>query len=201
MKIFGLYTNVTLTKKPEWLDAFLEKYQSRGLHVTLIQPRTIEENDTGVLKQKISQFISEHSGSISLVFDELIYNKEEAGAILVCAKNADTLMKLQKDLRLALSEYKNYVEPVGENYEKNFWPHITIGDKVPQQQYEEALDLLKDDSCHEEVIDGAISRLTKSPLKSDCRCEGTISEVVLAIVSDMTTEEANNSNNKTIYQL
>lgn len=201
MKIFGLYTNVTLTKKPEWLDNFLGKYQPRGLHVTLIQPRTIEENDIEVLKQKVSQFISEHSGPINVAFDEVIYNKEEVGAILVCARNADTLMRLQKDLRLTLSEYNNYAELVGENYEKNFWPHITIGDKIPQQQYEEALDLLKDDSCHEEVIDGAISRLTRQPLKSDSRCEGTISEVVLAIVNDMTTEEANNPLNKTMYSL
>lgn len=201
MKIFGLYTDITLAKKPEWLDAFLEKYQPRGLHVTLIQPRTIKEEDIETLKQKVSQFFSTHSGSINIVFDELMYNKEEAGAILVCARNADTLMKFQKNLCLALSEYKNYVESVGESYEKNFWPHITIGDNIPQQEYEEALCMLKDDSGHEEVIDGAISRLTRQPLKKSCRCEGTINEAVLAIVNDMSTEESNNPTNKTVYQL
>lgn len=120
MKIFALYTNVTLTKKPEWLDAFLEKYQPRGLHVTLIQPRTIEENDTEVLKQKVSQFISEHSGPINVVFDELIYNKKEAGAILVCARNADTLMKSKKISALPYQSTKTSVSRSVRSMKKIF---------------------------------------------------------------------------------
>lgn len=179
MKIFGIYTNVTLIKKPEWLDAFLEKYQPRGLHVTLIQPRYIEETNIEALKQKVSQFIPEYNGSINVVFDELIYNKEETGAIMMCARNVDMLIKLQKDLCVVLSEYKNYVESIREQYEKNFRPHITIGDVIPQEQYKEALNSLKD----------------------DCRCEGIISAVILAIVNDMSTEESNNAGNKTIYTL
>lgn len=180
MKIFAMYTTVTLTQKPEWLDVFLEKYQPRDLHVTLKQPCFIEEGTIDNLKEKISRFFTARaSGHVNIVFDTLVYNTEESGAIMICARNAGKLIQLQKDLCITLSEYKHYVEPIREEYENNFRPHITIGDEIPQEQYKKAL----------------------SSLKDDCRCEGMISEVVLAIVNDMSTEESSNPSNKMIYQL
>lgn len=180
MKIFALYTTVALIKKPDWLDDFLKKYQLRGLHVTLVQPRFVEEEKIDKLKKKISHFFSERAASsMSVVFDELIYNSSESGAIMACARDAKNLIQLQKDLCLELAEYNEYVESLREEYEKNFRPHITIGDEIPQEKYQESLGYLKD----------------------GCRCEGAIQNVVLAIVRDMTTEESNNPANKIMYQL
>lgn len=180
MKIFALYATVTLTKKPDWLDGFLKKYQPRGLHVTLVQPRFVQEEKINKLKKKTSDFFSERAtGNINVVFDTPIYNTNESGAIMVCAKDAENLIQLQKDLCLELSEYHEYVESFREEYEKNFRPHITIGDEIPEEKYQESLKYLK----------------------NGCLCEGVIRGVVLAVVRDMTTEEANNPANKIMYQL
>lgn len=180
MKIFALYTTVTLTKKPDWLDDFLKKYQPHGLHVTLIQPRFIKEEDTDEVKQKISQFFARYSSHpLSLVFDEVVYNKGASGAIMICTRDAEELVKLQEDLCAILSEYSSYVDPVMEDYEKKFKPHITIGDNIPEEHYQESLKFLE----------------------RGYECEGIISEVVLAIIKNQTLEEITSPANKTLYKL
>ncbi|MDO8489887.1 MAG: 2'-5' RNA ligase family protein [bacterium] len=180
MKIFALYTTIALTKKPDWLDGFMEKYQPRGLHVTLKQPCLIEEENIDDLKQMVAQFFSHYgSGRLEVVFDEVVYNKDVSGAIMVCARNADTLVRLQKDLCLSLSKYSRYVELRRKEYEVNFRPHITIGDEITEEDYVSSL----------------------SFLKNGCLCEGVIGEVVLAIVDDMSTEEAINPKNKYMFRL
>ncbi|MBI2645088.1 2'-5' RNA ligase family protein [Candidatus Uhrbacteria bacterium] len=180
MKIFALYTNITLTKKPDWLDDFLKKYQPHGLHVTLIQPRFIKEDDSDEVKRKISQFFAQQTiDPMSVVFDEAMYNKDTSGAIMLYARNAKELMRLQKELCEILSEYSSYVDPATEEYEKNFRPHITIGDTIPNEQYQESLKILEEGYM----------------------CEGIIKEVVLAVVKNQTLEEITNPANKIIYKL
>lgn len=180
MKIFALYTTVTLTKKPEWLDAFLKKYQPRGLHVTLVQPRFVKEENVVELKKTISQFFLRCTiGPLDVVFDKPVYNENQSGAIMVCASHAEILIKLQKDICSTLSGYCDYVELIREGYEKDFKPHITIGDDIPEEQYKESLSFLKE----------------------GCLCEGVIDNVVLAVVNDMSNEEASNPANKTILSL
>lgn len=180
MKIFAVYTNITLTKKPDWLDGFLEKYQPRIPHVTLKQPCYIEEEHVSDLKQKVSQFISKcKMGALQVVFDKVVYDKDKSGTIMVCARNAERLIQFQKDLCLTLSEYSDYVELRRREYEKKFRPHVTIGDEIPEENYNESLGYLKD----------------------GCVCEGVIREVVLAVVNNMSAEEADNTKNKNIFIL
>lgn len=184
MKIFALYTTITLTKKPEWLDGFVKKYQPRDLHVTLIQPRFIKENEISQLKQSIAQFFSAYMGGpMKVVFDDLIYDTEKSGAIMACATNAPVLIQLQKDLCHILSGHPQYADPIREEYEKNFRPHITIGDEIPEDRYQESL----------------------SYLKEGCYCEGEIRDVVLAIVNTMNSntslEQSVGSADKTLFSL
>lgn len=184
MKIFALYTTVTLTKEPDWLDSFVEKYQQRDLHVTLIQPRFIEEDEIPQLKQDIAQFFSTYvGGPMRVAFDDLIYDTEKSGAIMACARNAPALVQLQKDLCHILSGHPQYADPIREEYEKNFRPHITIGDEIPEEGYQESL----------------------SYLKEGCYCEGEIHGVVLAIVNTMTSdaslEQSVGSADKTMFNL
>lgn len=179
MKIFALYTNVELVKKPSWLDDFLEKYQPRGLHVTLKQPCYIEDEKVDELKREIFEFFQSHRGTIHVVFDTLLYNKDQVGAIMVCANDARELVQLQKDLCNTLSEYRNYVEKAREEYEKNFMPHITIGDEIAKEEYGTCIGYL----------DGG------------CVCNARITGIVLAVVNDMSAKESNDPANKTFYPL
>lgn len=184
MKIFALYTDVTLIQKPDWLDSFVKKYQQRDLHVTLIQPRFIEEDEIPQLKEDIAQFFSEYSGGpLRVAFDDLIYDNKKSGAIMACAKSAPVLVQLQKDLCHILSGHPQYADPIREEYEKNFRPHITIGDEIPEEGYQESL----------------------SYLKEGCYCEGEIRGVVLAIVNTMTSdtslEQSVGSADRTLFNL
>lgn len=180
MKIFALYTDVTLTKQPKWLDGFVEKYQLHGLHVTLKQPCFIKEEDIPALKEKVELFVSKCDiGRLDVVFDEAVYNTDISGAIMLCARNAPRLIQLQQGLCGALQDYNSYVDPDTKAYEKNFRPHITIGDAIPQKEYQESLKFLKEEYA----------------------CEGTLSSLVLSVVSAMTLEEITNPANKTTYHL
>jgi len=179
MKIFALYTNVELVKKPSWLDDFLEKYQPRGLHVTLKQPCYIEDEKVDELKREIFQFFQSHRGAMYIAFDTLVYNKDQVGAIMVCANDAPKLVQFQKDLCNVLPGYRNYVEKEREEYEKKFRPHITIGDEIADEEYGTCIGYLDE----------------------GCVCEGRITSVVLAVVNDMSTKESNDPANKTFYPL
>jgi len=180
MKIFALYTNIILTKKPEWFDDFILKYNPWGLHVTLKQACFIEDEEIENLKEKVSQFFSQpriQRKSIDITFDEVLTGTQAQHAIIVIARHADELIALQKDLYVALSEYKKYVDPMSKEYEENFKPHITISYGIPNIEYAQALELLK----------------------GGCHCEGVIQEIVLSTVKEITLEEAKNPANKTIY--
>jgi 2'-5' RNA ligase len=183
-KIFALYTTITLVQKPDWLDSFVKKYQPRDLHVTLIQPRFIEEDEIPQLKQSVAQFfLAYRGGFMRVAFTDLVYDTEKSGAIMACAQNAPALVQLQKDLCHILSGYPQYADPIREEYEKNFRPHITIGDEIPEEGYQESLNYLKE----------------------GCYCEGEIRGVVLAIVntmnSDTSLEQSVGSADKTMFNL
>lgn len=180
MKIFAVYTDVILLKKPTWLEGFLRTYQPRELHVTLKQPCFIEEGKIEIVKSAVRDFFAKKKiGRLSVIFDKVVYNDDQPGAIMVCATQADALIQLQKELCYELSWYNNYVEMARKEYEINFNPHITIGDDIPAEQYKKSLEYLKD----------------------GCVCEGEISAAVLAIVDDMSVNASNNPVNKTIYSL
>ena len=182
MKIFALYTNLTLYQKPTWFDEFRVQYDEPcELHITLIQPRFIEEGDIPALKELVSAFfakmpISAHK--IDVTFGEVSV-KSGLGAIMLVAKDGGTLARLQKNLRTLLSAYRTYTDPLTQSYEENFEPHVTIGKNLSEDRYQEALRILKGD-----VI-----------------CVGIVDEIVFPIVRQTTLEEACNPANQTRYRL
>lgn len=180
MKIFAIYTNITLTSKPPWLDSFVLKYNPWGLHVTLKQACSIEDREVSLLKKKVSRFFNEYkSHPIVIACNHVERGNDEHGPILVLAEKNEELMNLQSAICAALSDYSNYVDPDTEAYEKNFRPHITISYGIPANEYRECLKILKD----------------------GCTCTGIISEIVLSVLERVTVEQATNPANKTLYKL
>lgn len=55
MKIFALYLTVRLTKKPAWLDDFLNKYyEPVDLHITLLQSRYVNEGEVNQIEEQVA---------------------------------------------------------------------------------------------------------------------------------------------------
>ncbi|MBI4268425.1 2'-5' RNA ligase family protein [Candidatus Uhrbacteria bacterium] len=180
MKIFALYADIALTKKPDWLDGFVAKNNPWGLHVTIKQACYLEDDRVPSIKEKLSQFFKGRTTlPIAMAFDKVECGRSEDDPIIVLAEKNEEIKMLQGDLCNLLSEVSNYVDPATENYEKNFRPHITISYGIPESEYQECLDIVKD----------------------GCKCEGVINEIVLSVLGSVTVEEAHNPANKTIYRL
>jgi 2'-5' RNA ligase len=184
MKIFAIYTNLILTKKPDWLDKFRQKYdKSYDFHITLKQPCFIEEEKVPGLRQQVSSFFnSTHTQNhkIEIIFDDVLTDKGDDGVtVMVRAQNNPALVSLQKDLRSFLKDYDNYVKPKYKSYEENFEPHITIARNLSEDQFGEALMFLN----------------------GNIQCEGEISRIILSILNEITPEEARNPLSQTLYIL
>lgn len=141
MKIFAIYTDINLLDKPSWFDEFRRKYdKSWKLHLTLIQPRYIDESDIEALKQKVGDFlISAELAGIPLFFNDPIVSKDDDGIdIFLYPAPVTALITLQKQLRNVLVEYNNFVNLQSKEYEIDFKPHITIGRSLTEVRYAEA---------------------------------------------------------------
>ncbi len=184
MKIFAIYAKVVLIKKPIWLDEFREKYdEPYEFHITLKQPCFIEEGKILDLKQKVSDFFEKltvPNHQIAIVFEELVIDKDEEGmTIMLKAKDASDLIKIQQDLRSWLRDYKGYVKEKYQGYEEQFVPHITVGRHIPEIEEKAALKYFE----------------------NSYTCEGIVKDAVLAIVNEVTPEEAKNPLNQMVYSL
>lgn len=151
------------------------------MHLTLIQPRYIDEVTLDTLRQTVADFFTtEKLHKIPLHFHDVTTDQDESGVdIMVQATSNNSLIALQKKLRALLSEYDNFVNPKSRAYEVNFSPHITIGRSLSQQQYDAA----------------------KVYLRTGCLVTAMIEEVVLSTVDNMTTEEAKAASNQIIFNL
>jgi len=183
MKIFALYVKINLTKKPEWFEEFLNRYfEPVDLHITLIQPRYINEKQIDDLESKVAQVMEMNimEGDKKVVFNDLIIDKETDGkyTFMLNCRDSGFLANFQKELRSALKDYCAYVDDTTKEYEANFKPHITI-----------AIDL--DNRAKEEAERYFIS---------DYRFEGLLGELVLSVVKDKSLEERNNANNIKIFK-
>jgi len=185
MKIFGLFSNVTLAKKPVWLDAFRARYdEPYEYHITFKQPCYVQKEMISELKNKLRNFFSvqnfpEHQTDV--VFDRLGIRPDapKGGCIMIYAQRNPTLMKLQQDLREALIEYQNYLKPESSQWERDFKPHITIARHLSPERLEEA----------------------KRDLQEDLICVGSIDEIYLQIVDESNAEEAKKLENRTTFKL
>lgn len=185
MKFFALYFRLELKQRPFWFDEFRIKYdEPYDLHVTLIQPRYIEESEQGLLKFKLNKFLRENKLSDEekyLIFDNFVCEKELDGkyTCMLMAQDNSGLINFQKQLREDLKIFNEYVDRITKEYEINFRPHITIGRNINKKNLEEA----------------------KSYFKSGYTTGALINELVLPIVKSNNIEEAQDPNNLTIYKL
>ncbi|OGM98465.1 MAG: hypothetical protein A2915_00685 [Candidatus Yanofskybacteria bacterium RIFCSPLOWO2_01_FULL_41_34] len=183
MKIFAVYIKVSLTKKPEWFDEFLNKYfEPVDLHITLIQPRYIDENRINDLQFSIIRII-ENNRLIDkkLVFDKVVVDKGSDGKYIcmLIAQENDFLVDLQKELKKVLKDYSTYVDDSTKEYEIDFKPHITIAINLDESTKEEA----------------------EKYFISDYECQGEMESLVLPIVKNTSIEERKDSNNLRIFKL
>jgi len=171
MKVFAICAKIELTARPSWLNEFTAKYNPTwDPHVTLKQPCIITEGKISELKEKISTFLAKNKFkdlSKKIIFNKTVFEKE-SGIIMALAKEADELIELQKNLRLAFSEYNNYKEEYRKEYEDNFQPHLTLVDRISPTTYTESLKYFTDDFF----------------------CEGIIKHFVLIIVNELTKEKS-----------
>jgi len=185
MKIFAIYLRLNLIQRPLWFEDFRLKYDEPfDLHVTLIQPRYVNEQQVDDLKSKITQFLDEHkliSEDKVVEFNKLVYDQEQDGTytLMLLAEKADKLSELQKGLRELLKEFAEYVDKVTIEYEENFRPHITIGRNI------------KTDSLRD----------AKLYFESSFLVKGILTDLVLPVVKDTSIEERKNPNNLTILDL
>jgi 2'-5' RNA ligase len=186
MKTFAIFANIKLSKKPDWLDDFRVRLNQKfEYHVTLIQPRIINEDEVSLLKQKLGDFfdklpVPEHM--VQLTFNSLYIDEQaEGGAcIMINASNNSEINSLQKTLLMALGDYTQFVTEVSKSYEQNFHPHLTIAQNLSlEQNIEEVYQL---DTF-------------------DCSVEGKIVEIVLTVVDHATSVEADDPKNQTTYKL
>ena len=182
MKIFAVYTNVTLTQKPDWLDDFRSRYdEPYPYHVTLKMPCDIKEAQVSEIKNLLSKLFSKPGNSIELTFNSLRIDDETSDdvCIMIDAEKNDKIIQLQKDVLRTLSKYNQYHKEKYQEYEKDFKPHITIARNLDEHSY----------------------AMASTELKQDFRCKGIITEVVLGIVDNLNATEANNPKNQTIYSI
>ncbi len=158
MKIFALYLRFDITVKPKWLDALREKYSSSSiLHITLVQPRYIDENKIDEVKIRIIKVLEQinfHPEDKNLKFDMTEISKEEEGKYLFLwfIKSNNSIAKLQNTLIEELKDFDHYCDPVTKEYEVNFRPHMTVADCLENGAKVENL-LAEDNHCEAIIVD------------------------------------------------
>ena len=104
MKIFAVYFNFELTKKPKWFDGFRDKYKTTSIfHITLIQPRYVDEDQIHNLKTSIEEVLNKHTFTDpdkKLIFGEALIEREEEGQYIFMwqIKENRLISQIQKEL-------------------------------------------------------------------------------------------------------
>ncbi len=185
MKIFAIYLRINLTQKPKWFDKFRKKNEGWfELHITLIQPRYITDEQIKDLKSRVKNTLAElelEEKDKKLIFNKPVFEELPDGKYLfmwLIEKNL-WLMQLQKKLRAVLENYDNYCDEITKEYEEDFRPHITVVESIDANQKKEV----------------------ERSFSSDFMFEGTVKDLVLPVVKNTSKEERENANNLTIFDL
>lgn len=186
MKIFAIYLRLHLTPHPEWFDNFRNKYSSNSiLHITLVQPRYVSENSIEDLKNIVTEAL--HSNTLRAEDKKIIFHKTELEwdeddnqyLLMSLIKENQSVLKLQKDLVSALKRFDIYCNESTKEYESNFRPHLTVGDRIDVHSKEEALECISE-------MNGL---------------EGGVTDLVLAVVNEQTIPEAENPDNWSVFRV
>ncbi len=185
MKIFAIYLRLNLIQKPEWFDNFRQKYSEPvDLHITLIQPRYIDETRVDDIKLEVRNFLNKSrfgADDKTIKFNNIVCDQEVNGTytIMLLAENADKVLFIQKGLKELLIDSIEYVDEVTMDYEENFRPHITIGTN----------------------IDKNTLHTVQSYFQSTNEVTGVVTDLVIPIVKDTSLQERMDINNQIILDL
>lgn len=184
MKIFAIYLKLNLTIKPEWFDDLRKNYSSTSiLHITLIQPRYVDEGEIQSLKDKVSEVLSrEKLQDKKLIFTktELEWDEDDNEYLLMSFINENqSIANLQRNLVEALKDFNNYCNDSTREYESNFRPHLTIANQISPTSKDEVARLISKNST----------------------LEGSITDLVLAVVKEQTITESENPDNWIIFNI
>lgn len=186
MKKFATYLKVRLTSTPDWFDSFYTKYsEPHEIHITLTQPRYIDELSTENLKLKIDSVLQNFTFKDIdkvFIFDICVYDEEsdENHTVMLVTQGNKLLYNLQKDLREVVRNFGDYLDPIMESYEVNFRPHLTIGNNIPDLEIKEVKTYLS---------------------QQDSFPQGEITELVLVIVENMNLAETKIPENLTVFSI
>lgn len=183
-KIYCVYAEVEIPIKEKWLTDFREKYsEPYDFHITLKQPCNIQQSDIPKIQEKLENFFkqSQNKGSFEVVFNYL-FAPEYKGCVMIGIQPGENkIYTLQKNIVSILSEYSDYTEAETEKYEREFVPHITIGDgeKLAKEKHENAI----------------------KELPNNIEIRGIVKGVVLVVAKEARPEQSLNPNNLTKFEL
>lgn len=179
MKIFAVTAELELVETT-WLTEFRAKYdEPYKPHITLKQPCFIEERDVPTIKSLLGNFIStlatpDHR--IVVLLDKLVHGEF---TIMIDTTEREQLDRLQAGVLRVLDPYRNFVKPKYEGYEQSFHPHITI-----------ARDL-----------DEATRKHAMQEIPDDYSITGSIREITLGVVNEISPAESSDPDNLTVFSL
>jgi 2'-5' RNA ligase len=185
MKIFAVYALVTFPDKPSWLEQFRSRYDlPYPLHMTLKQHCFIANEETGDVKNILARILAGADATnmqIGIEFRRLLVDDKlyGHGCIMIGADDNPQLNLLRQSIVTALGSYRSYLKPQGQEYERDFKPHITIGRRLSPEQLKQAL----------------------TELPSDISLAGVIEKIVLSIIDEVNPAQVNDPKNQTIYGL
>ena len=184
MKIFAIYIKIKLLQKPEWFDEFLKKYfEPVSLHITLIQPRYVGEEQIEDLKTEVRLALEKiriNYHDKKILFESLEIDEGSDGKCTFMLNSTDNTLitLLQKELMSVLKNYNNYVGEHHKEYEVNFKPHITVA-----------------------AVDETLKVEALKYFSSSFKFEGVLEELVLPIVKNQSIAERTNTNNQNTFKL
>jgi 2'-5' RNA ligase len=179
VKIFAVTAELELDETT-WLAAFRAKYdEPYKPHITLKQPCFVDEHDVPEVKSLLGDFVgtlATPDHRIAVLFDKLVHGEF---TIMIDATERVQLDQLQADVLRVLEPYRNFVKPKYEGYEQNFHPHITIARNLDEATRKQAVQEIPDDYS----------------------ITGSIREITLGVVKEISPAESANPDNLTLFHL
>jgi len=137
MSIFAIITDLHLLQPPEWYAEFTERFLSRPKpHVTLIQPRIMDEMEAFALYRKLS-------ADLVSMQDMLPIRTRAQGHIPFFERTGcmiqvedQRLRALQSFLHLRMPTTCSWYFPPAQQYEEQFVPHLTLADQIPAADFD-----------------------------------------------------------------
>lgn len=163
MYIFAIITDLHIINLPSWYKEFTNKYLSRPIpHITLIQPRYIEEKAEHELIKKLTHDLKKYQKFLSLKIQAkgFIPFDEHTGFMIQTPHKH--ILNLQKTIRKMIPKELELYFPPGIEYEQNFRPHLTMADLIPENEFTDIVKKYNLEELHFDVeVHSILFTLTK----------------------------------------